>query len=96
MAEEFNPTQFAIESLITAGAHEQAAQLALKVSKRAAKNQPAADPAAPVEPEVYTRGDGSTVVPQHVLVGMSLRDLHHIKNTDPGLYKRSMDALVAR
>jgi hypothetical protein len=38
MAEEFNPTQFAIEALINAGAHEQAAKLALKVSKQSGGN----------------------------------------------------------
>ena len=91
MSEEFNPTQFAIESLIAAGAHEQAATLALKMTKQAAKAAPAETESTSPEPEVRTNAAGKTYVPFEAMVAMTVHDAAQLRKTQPALYWRSVE-----
>jgi hypothetical protein len=87
MADEaFNPTQFAIESLIAAGAHEQAAKLALKVSKQAQT--------APVAP-ASTAPDPNRLIDYKTLRGMTIQEMTDLQIEEPKVVQRSLEALRA-
>jgi hypothetical protein len=83
--EAFNPTQFAIESLIAAGAHEQAAKLALKVSKQA---QLAPAPAA-------TTPDPDRLLTYKEMRSMSVGEMGALQHAEPHVVERSLRALEA-